>query len=346
MKTEKDYKRILIVEVNWLGDVLFSTPLIRAVKKKYKDAYIVCMVPPRCKDILEYNPRIDEIIIYDEKGKHKGLFGKLRLAFLIRRRRFDLAILLHRSFTKALLAYFGGIKERVGYITKKRRAVLTIPIEAPDKPLHKVEYFLKIAESLGCDISDKNYEFFVTEKEEKYIEEELLKSGVMKNDFLVVINPGANWPPKRWDEKRFAVLADLLIREHGVKVVASGADKDTERVGRIRKMMEWSLIPFTGKTNLKELGTLMKRANVVISGDSGPMHIAVAMKSRVIALFGPTSPALTGPYGSGTYEVIQKYTDCEIPCYDLTCKNYRCMNAITVTDVLDAFRRISKDHRS
>jgi len=335
MKT--DIKRILIVEVNWLGDVLFSTPLVKALDMKFKDAHIACMLDPRVKEMLEHNPRINEIILYDEKGKHKGLIGKARLISLIRKKKFDLAVLLHRSFTKALMTRLSGIGERAGYATKKRRRILTRPVDPPEGAAHKVEYFLRIARELGCDISDKDYEFFVTDKAREYIAEELGKNGVKKEDTLVVINPGANWAPKRWSEANFARLSDELITKYGVKIVAAGAKKDMERASRIKEKMKHGLIILAGRTDLGELGALMERADFVISGDTGPMHIATAVKSKVIALFGPTSPSLTGPYGGGNYRVIQKDVGCEVPCYDLTCGNYRCMDAITVDDVLRVF---------
>lgn len=346
MKIKAYYKRILIVEVNWLGDVLFSTPFIKAVREKFKDAYIACMVVPRCREILEYNPRIDEIIIYDEKGKHRSIWGKLRFILSLRKKRFDLAILLHRSFTRTLLTYLSGIKDRAGYTTEKRRILLTHPVEPLDTPLHKVEYFLKIAESLGCDTSLKSYEFFISDREKKYIEEELSKSGVKKEDLLVVINPGGNWLPKRWPEENFARLSDFLVTKYGAKVVISGGKLDIEIAIRIKKSMRKPSAIFSGKTNLKELGALMERANFVISGDSGPMHIAIARGSCVIALFGPTSLRLTGPYGNGNYRIIQKDVGCEIPCYDLTCSDYKCMEAITVDDVTRVFEDMYKNAKS
>ncbi|UCD55401.1 MAG: lipopolysaccharide heptosyltransferase II [Candidatus Omnitrophota bacterium] len=346
MKIKASYKRILIVEVNWLGDVLFSTPLIRAVREKFKDAYIACMVVPRCREILEYNPRIDEIIVYDEKGEHRGIWGKLRFILSLRKKRFDLAILLHRSFTRTFLTRLSGIKNRAGYATEKRRVLLTHPVEPLDAPLHKVEYFLKIAESLGCDASFKNYEFFISDREKKHIEEELSKSGIKKEDLLVVINPGGNWLPKRWPEENFAKLADFLVAKYGAKVVISGGKPDMEIAIRIKKGMREVPAIFAGKTNLKELAALMERADFVISGDSGPMHIAVARGASVIALFGPTSPRLTGPYGNGNYRIIQKDVGCEVPCYDLTCGNYRCMKAITVDDVTRVFDKIYKNAKN
>ncbi len=331
---KKKYKRILIIEVNWIGDVLFSTPLIREIAETFKHAYIACLVHPRTKEILEGNPRINEIIIYDEEHRHRSLLGKLRLILLLRKKHFDLAVILHRSFTRALITCFAGIRERAGYITKKGKRLLTLPVEPPEESLHKVEYFLRIAARLGCDTSRKNYEFFITGKERKYIEETLAKAGIKKEDFLVVINPGGNWLPKRWPEEKFARLADRLIKEYGAKVVISGAERDLSLAGRIKEKMKEKPLVLCGRTNLKQFGALAERANFVISGDSGPMHIAVAMKSNTIALFGPTSPHLTGPSGAGNYRVIQKDIDCEVPCYDPACRNYRCMDTITVEDVL------------
>ena len=333
----KEYARILIFEVNWLGDVLFSVPFIRAMRKRFKNAHIACAVAPRAGGILRDNSYIDEIIIYDEKGAHKGLFGKLRFVSLLRKKKFDLAVLLHRSLTRALFALFARIGERSGYRTEKGRRFLTRPIEAPEREMHKVEYFLKIAETFGCDTSGKDYEFFIKDEDRKYVGRELSESGIAKEDLLVVINPGGNWPPKRWSEKNFAQLSDSLVEQYNAKIVISGCDKDKERAERIKNNMKEKPVILCGRTSLKQLGALMERSDFVISGDSGPMHIAVAMKTRVIALFGPTSPGLTGPYGNGNYRVIQKTPECEIPCYDLACRDYRCMDAIAVEDVLRVF---------
>lgn len=333
----KEYARILIFEVNWLGDVLFSVPFIRAMRKRFKNAHIACAVAPRAGDILRNNPYIDEIIIYDEKSAHKGLFGKWRFVSLLRKKRFDLAVLLHRSLSRALLVFFARIGERSGYRTQKGRRFLTRPIEPPESEMHKVEYFLKIAETFGCDTSGKDYEFFVRDEDRKYIDRELSDAGIAKEGLLVVINPGGNWPPKRWREENFAELSNELTKKYNAKIVISGSDKDKGRAERIKNNMKEKPVILCGRTNLKQLGALMERSDFVISGDSGPMHIAVAVKTNVMALFGPTSPGLTGPYGGKNYRVVRKITGCEIPCYDLACRDYRCMDAITVGDVLAAF---------
>jgi lipopolysaccharide heptosyltransferase II len=284
--------------------------------------------------VLETNTRLDEIIIYDEEGIHRGLFGKIALITELRKRRFDTAFILHRSFTKALLAFLAGIKERIGYPTKHRPGLLTVTIEEPDDQVHKVEYFLCILRGSGVRAQSPSYEFFVNEPERRYIDRILDASGVEKDDRLVVVCPGGNWGPKRWPKEKFARLSDLLAEECGVKVIVTGSEKDAALAEDIRKLMEEQAIVVAGKTNLKQLAALLSRASLVVANDTGSMHLAVAVGAPTLALFGPTSPELTGPYGKGRYKVIAAKTECDVPCYDVTCGENRCMQAIAVDEVL------------
>ena len=328
-------KRILIIEVNWIGDILFSTPFIRAVRQSNPGAYIACLLHPRCREMLESNPRLDEIIIYDEEGEHRSIFGKLKLIRALRKKRFDTAFVLHRSFTKALIAALSGIKERIGYPTKHRSLLLTSVVEDPDDEAHKVEYFLNIARSAGIKVTDLSYEFFVKDADRAFVKDLLEKSGISGSGPLVTICPGGNWDPKRWPKENFANLGDILFQRFGARIVIAGAKKDIRLAEEIEKLMNSSKpVIARGKTTLRELGALLERSDLVIANDTGPMHIAVSMKAKTIALFGPTSPELTGPYGRGNYRVINKYEECAIPCYDFTCIENRCMAAIKVEDVL------------
>lgn len=333
-------KRILIVNVNWVGDVIFSTPFIRAVREAYPDAYIACLIHPRCKEMLESNPRINELIVYDEEYGHRGIPGKLRLVLELRKRRFDLAFLLHRSFTKALIVFLSGARERVGYSTKNRGILLTRAVPEPAVAAHKVEYFLALAIAYGIYPKDNSYEFFVGQSDKNSIETFLARNGVLPTDKIVVICPGGNWDPKRWPKDNFAKLSDRLMDELGARVVIAGARKDISLADDIKKRMMAKPIVACGTTTLKELGALLGRADLVIANDTGPMHMAVAMKAKVIALFGPTSPELTGPYGAGNYKVIARYKDCGIPCYDHSCRDYKCMGAITVDEVYRAAKEM------
>ncbi len=326
-------KRILIVNVNWVGDVIFSTPFIRALRDANPGSYIACLLHPRCKDMLEGCPRLDEIILYDEEGVHKSLLGKARLINELRKKRFDTAFILHRSFTKALLTWLAGVKKRIGYATKHRGFVLTSAVEEPVEEMHKVEYFLALARSQGIEAVDGSYEFFIRDEDRKFVKELLIALGVCEKDRLAVICPGGNWDPKRWRVENYAKLSDLIIEKLGVKVVVAGSRKDVSLAEDIKKKMKLRPIVACGKTTLKQLGALLERAQLVIANDTGPMHIAVAMKTKVIALFGPTSPKLTGPYGKGNYRVISRAEGCDVPCYDFTCTDNRCMAAIQVEDV-------------
>ncbi|MFA4982564.1 MAG: lipopolysaccharide heptosyltransferase II [Candidatus Omnitrophota bacterium] len=327
-------KKILIVNVNWIGDILFSTPFIRAVREAYPDSHIACLLHPRCREMLESNTRLDEIIIYDEEGVHKSLMGKLKLILSLRKRHFDAAFILHRSFTKALITALAGIKERIGYPTKNRSFLLTTAVEEPLEETHKVEYFLNIARAEGIDARDTSYEFYITAPDRDFVKRFLRDIGVSDKDRLAAICPGGNWDPKRWPKENFARLADTMAERFGVKVVICGAAKDVALAEEIKKMMKDSPIIACGRTSLGQLAALFERMDIVVANDTGPMHLAVAAKAKVIALFGPTSSHITGPYGKGSYVTISRNERCEIPCYDFTCKDNSCMAAITVEDVL------------
>ena len=340
IKSSGSGKRILIVNVNWIGDVIFSTPFIKAIRDAYPDGYIACLLHPRCADILKGSPRMDEIIIYDEEGKHRGIIGKLMLVSYLRKLHFDIAFILHRSFTKAFLTFLAGIKERIGYPTKYRGLLLTRTIGMPEEEVHKVEYFLGLARGTGIKVRESSYEFFVEDADRESMNKFLKRHGVTDKDRLIVLCPGGNWGPKRWPKKSFAKLADMLAAGLSAKIVLSGAKKDAVLVEEIRGMMKSIPVISCGLTTLKELGALLERADLVVANDSGPMHLAVAMKSNVIALFGPTSPGLTGPYGKGNYRVIWKTEECEVPCYDVTCSDNRCMALITVEDVFEEAKKV------
>jgi len=233
------------------------------------------------------------------------------------------------------LVWLAGIPRRIGYSTKRRGVFLTTKVPLPLlESLHKVEYFLGIVRAEGIDVDSKYYEFHVGGEARSFASQFLASHGVKDNDFLVIFNPGGNWDPKRWPVERYAELGDRLVESHNAKVLITGAAKDEVLADNIIGKMSKKPVTSCGKTNLLELGALLERADLVISGDSGPMHMAVAIGTRVIALFGPTSPKITGPYGRGDYKVIWKDVGCEVPCYDQTCKENRCMKAIAVDDVL------------
>ncbi|MDD5449863.1 MAG: lipopolysaccharide heptosyltransferase II [Candidatus Omnitrophica bacterium] len=335
-------EKILLVNVNWLGDVLFSTPLIRAIRQRFPGAHIACVIVPRVRAILELNPNINEIIIYDEDGAHKGPLGKLRFILDLRSKKFGTALILHRSLTRALLVFLAGIPKRIGYRTKKRSFLLTSAIDLPGEELHRVDWFLKLGEALAITRPARDYEFFISKKDREAARAFLAKEGVKDFDVLIALNPGGNWDPKRWPAENFAKLADSLVEKIDAKFIITGAKKDLALADNIASMMKQRPVIACGRFTLKESAAILERANLVIANDSGPMHMAVAVGAKTVALFGPTSPEITGPIGKGSFTVLQKATGCVIPCYNLACGDYRCMKALTVDYVLTEALKLLK----
>ncbi|MFH0790276.1 MAG: lipopolysaccharide heptosyltransferase II [Candidatus Omnitrophota bacterium] len=333
---EDSLKRILVFNVNWIGDVLFSTAVIRNIRYNYPKGYISCIIPERCYPVLEGNPYLDEIIIFDEKNRHQGLSAKISFIRLIKRKRFDTAILLHGSFTRALICKIAGIPELIGYATKKRGFLLAQKIAPLDKDaVHRIDYYLNIIKQSGFEVKDRYLEFFVPKQDEDFAEDFLNKYLGGQNDFLIGINPGGNWLPKRWPKENWIKLTDLLMRKPGVRVVITGGKEDLPLAREITAALKSGPLVICGVFNLKQSAALFKRLNVFISADSGPMHIANAVGTKkIIALFGPTDPSITGPYPQDNVIIFRKDAGCKIPCYVVDCQDNRCMKEITAEEVI------------
>lgn len=336
-------KRILIFNVNWIGDVLFSTAVIRNVRRRFPKSFIACVVPSRCYPVLKGNPHLDEIIIFDEKDRHENVFSKFSFVRSLKARNFDLALLLHGSLTRALICRLAGIPERIGYNTKNRGFLLTkkIPVPARDS-LHRIDYYLNIIEQAGIKPEDRYLEIFFDEADEKFSDGFLAKLGVKKDDFLIGANAGGNWFPKRWPPEHWAKLADDLIIRLGAKVIFTGSQQDLALAKKIAGMMKEKPLFAAGALTLKQSAALFKRLDVFICGDTGPLHIANAVGTKkILAIFGPTDPAVTAPFPLKNVVLFQKDVGCKIPCYVVDCKDNRCMKAVTPEEVFD---KINNQH--
>ncbi|TRZ96498.1 lipopolysaccharide heptosyltransferase II [bacterium] len=336
-------KRILIFNVNWLGDVLFSTAAIRNIRRNFPESFIACVIPSRCYPILNGNPYLDEIIIFDEKDRHRGVLEKLKFVKFLKNKKFDTVFLLHRSFRRALICRLAGIPQRIGHYTKKRGFLLTKSFKPPAKDsLHRIDYYLDIIEKAGLKAEDRFTDFYVSENDLKFVEDFLGKKGILQDEFIVGINPGGNWAPKRWPRSYWARLADHLIAEFKARVVITGNNKDLKEALAIRDAMEAKPIIACGVFNIKQLGAFAKRLDLFITADTGPLHIANSVGSKkIIAIFGPTSVAISGPYPLKNVIILQKDVGCKIPCYVVKCKDNRCMKAITPEEILKEVRKFS-----
>lgn len=284
--------KILIITKNWLGDILFEIPAIEMIRRTYPEAEILCLTHPRCREILELHPAVDRVIAFDEKTS--SLFEKIRLIRSLRREKIDTAYFFHRSRTRAFLSFLGGVKNRVGYGIKKPN-FLTQAFPEPPKALHHADYFAALLEQAGLPKPENTpvYSFHYTAEDARAVHS-------YTSEPFVCFHLGANWEPKRWPVENFAALADLIYQKWKFKIILTGGSGDKmlgeQVLSKIQRAQAVSLI---GRTGLGELAALFASARFVISGDSGPMHIASGVGARVLALFGPTDPALTGPRGTG-----------------------------------------------
>ena len=335
-------KRLLVVNVNWVGDILFSTPFLQALRENFPDSFIACLVVPRCREVLEGNPHLNELVVYDEKGAHRSPLGKLRLIRFLRRQKYDRVYLLHRSFTRRFLVFLAGVPERVGYAIKWNGFLLTEKIPPPSIPLHKVDYFLGLLppEERG---RHRDYTLTVEEKIGARAEKLLEQKGIKPGEHFIVFCPAGNWDQKRWPAERFSALGDELIRRYHQKIVITGEARDLPLGEKIAGGMREKPVLLCGDTSLKELAAVLKRASLVVSNDTGAMHVAQSQGTKVVALFGPTSPDLTGPSGRHPKVILHKEVGCndDPPCYYVNCPDTICMKAIQVEDVLDAIQKES-----
>lgn len=334
-------KRILIVAVNWLGDLVFMTPAIRAIRRAHPESHIACLVSPRGLDLLEGNPNLNEVIPLEETRGLASFFRWRRIVRRLREGRFDTAYLFHRSLTRALWVWAAGIPRRVGYRTWKRGWLLTGSTDPPAKDsVHKVEWFLRILEADGIRRDGTRAEIGIRKEDEDAVQRLLLELGVGEGQRLVALHAGANWRLKRWPLGNFARLADALRDRCAARVIFIGGEGDRPLVEGILRRMQGPALVAAGRTTLRELGALLARARLLISNDSGPLHLGVAVGIPVIGLFGPTKPTLTGPPPDESHVTLFGSIGCPVPCYRLHCPVNLCMHQIAVEEVLEAAARL------
>jgi lipopolysaccharide heptosyltransferase II len=337
----KAKERVLIFEVNWLGDVLFSTPAIRAVRQRFPGAYIVALAVPRCKPILAGNNYIDEIMVLDEERRHKGFLGKMRLVRDLRVRRFTDAYFLKSSLTRVWCVWLAGVKRRVGYAGRKGAFLLTERVALPPGPLHRADTYYYLVAKAAIPASERYLDFFVPSEDDAIVEGLLKYNSLGQGRKLVVMHVGGNWGLKRWPARSFSELIDAIRSSYGADVVISGSYREGALAQEIAGRAAHKPFVACGLLSLKQLGALFKRCDLVVSADSGPLHIATAVQARTLSLFGPTSPEITGPIGRGDFAVLRspKNIPCVIPCYEPSCPNNVCMSFISVAQILEEIDR-------
>ncbi len=328
---------ILVVNINWLGDAVFSIPVFKALKHNFPKSRVSCLCVPRVKKVLEFCPLIDDIIVYDEKGKHRWPWSKWSLIQNLRRQAFDVAFLLHRSATRAWLVYLAGISHRVGY--SKNKHLLTHPVAFNDIGLHRLDVYLKVLEDYGLEVKDRVCELNFNLKDAESLDVLLRAKGIEPEEKIVVLHAGGNWELKRWPPFHFVRLIEGIYEMFKIKVVLSGSHSDVEYCQSLNQQAHNQAIMVAGETTLGQSLALYHRAEVMVSSDSGPLHLAHSVGANVIGIYGPTRPGITGPRGTGKAKILFKDVGCnKAPCYHLGCLSNICMQTVSVNDVLEAIQ--------
>lgn len=314
---------ILIIKPGAIGDLLHMTPVIRALKGIYPDASITIMVSSRVTALLfADNPMVDEVVIFDKKGEQKSWGGVFKLWKRLRPKRFDLVLNYQRSNLKGWALVTAAIPCRVLVYHKTRGRVI-----------HAIVDHLRPLACLGIDPerADRSLDFFPSQADTDYAERFVRDNG-LEGRRLVAFNPGTSSENKCWPIERYAELGDRLTGR-GVAVVVVGSRDEAPLAAAIRAGMKEQVYDLCG-CSLGELAALLKHCEFLVTGDTGPMHIAAAVGTRNLALYGPISPVRSGPVGEGHRIVIHDELDC-CPCNSFKCSNKEfrlCMERITVDE--------------
>lgn len=342
MKHYREINSILLFKLRYIGDVLMTTPAVRLLRKSYPNAHITMVVNKGTEDVIRYNPHINTILTIDrDTVKGASLYKRLshNLSFLrkMRETHYDVSIDFASGDRATFLSLLCGVPYRVGFSSREgwRRILLNRTVDIPGR-VHTVKRnLIVLEEALGLKTDDTAMELYTDKSDDDRISQWLQKHD-LEDKKIVVINPGGRYWFKRWQTGKWASLIDLIHGKPGVQVVITGARNELDDVSTLMSGLKTKAYSIAGQTTVLELASLLKRAVLYIGNDSGPMHIAAALGTPVIALHGPTDPMDWGPWGEG-HIAISKHVACS-PCKvtDCTVEKGKCMEQISVEEVWQA----------
>lgn len=336
MKKNSYYSKILIVKPSSLGDVVHSLPFLNSLESCFPEAEIHWVIAKGFEGLLEGHPMIDRLIVINkDMWKKLSKAGETlkevgRLFKNLKKENYDLVIDLQGLLRSGLITMATGSPVRVGFAGAREggRLFYNRKIET-GKDMHAVDRYMRVADALGCDTENIVFPF-------PLIRHDLREGKSIKKDSeeYVVIVPGARWESKRWHAENFGRVASRL----SLKSFVIGGKSDISLAGKVVDASGGKAVSLAGGTSLVELVEIMRGARFVISNDSGPMHIAAGFKVPVAAVFGPTSPLRTGPYGDN-HIILRSGAQCS-PCFKKHCGDMKCMNEITVDIAYEKIRTV------
>lgn len=329
------YPNILIRSANWIGDVIMSTPTIRAIRRNFPSSHISVLAKSWVIPVYFNNPDIDSVELYDTDDNvfqvAKGL-----------KQKFDLAILLQNAFEAALIAFLAKIPNRLGYNTDARTLLLTHPVrlDPARKKMHQIDYYLGILEDAGLKTFGREQTLIISEEEKQSAENVLKDYGFSDDDIIIGINPGAAYgTAKRWFSERYAELCRRLDQQFKCKFIIFGSAGEKSLGESVCGQIGENVVNICGRTTLREAFALIDKCRLFITNDSGLMHAAAALNVPQIAIFGSTNHITTSP-SSDKSHIIRVPTSCS-PCLKPDCPtDHRCMKAVSVDMVCSLAEKI------
>lgn len=337
-------QRILVVRTDRIGDVLLSTPVLSVLREHRPTGYLSIMVNPYTCEVVDGHPALNEILVDDITGRHRGIRGFIRLIRDIRIRRFDTIIVLHPTFRLAVLGFLAGIPLRVGSGYRAYSLLFNHRIyeHRKDASQHEVDYNLHLLSGLGMSTSHAKPQITVTEAARHKMTTRLAQWGVLPHESLIVLHPGSGGSARRWPGSSFAALADQLASEADVRVILTGGTTERDLVEEVIRQMKTRPITLVGETTIKELTALLEITRLCVTNSTGPLHLAAAVGTPTVALYCPIipcSPIRWGPYGDGHHVLQPDVPSCP-RCIGNACEYYDCMSMISVDAVFHAAQEI------
>ena len=328
-------QNILVRMPNWIGDLVMATPVLTDLRKGFPRASITAMCCSPVSDLLKTDESIDELFSFTKPSNEFGRRQERDIIAKIAAGKYDAGILLTNSFSSAWWFWQGRVARRIGYTGHFRRWLLTDPLHLAPEKEHLVATYKKLLQPLHISPSQTAPRLYVADSEVEESKQLLYHQGYVRGKKLIGINPGSAYgPAKRWPPERFRQLALRLLSETDAYVVFFGDDS----VKELGSGLPGKVIDLAGVTRLRELACLIKDCDVLVTNDSGPMHIGAAFGVPLVALFGSTDDQVTGPYNQ-SHHVINKRVKCS-PCLKRVCPiDFPCMKQISVDEVIERVKR-------
>jgi heptosyltransferase-2 len=336
-------QKIIVRMPNWLGDMVMATPILTDLRLHWPAVKITVLCQSTLSPLLQEDPRIDHLLTFNRpRGWFSRIFHK-EVVQLLQKNQYDVGILLPNSFSSAWWFWLGNVHNRIGYATHWRSCLLdhTIHFSAQQESEHLVAKYKQLLGPLGIPLSTSSPSLFLSEKELTDTNHLLTEYGINASDIVIGVHPGAAYgSAKCWPPAYFQELIHRLLDFPQLKILFLGDKGSVPLIQTICSGCPERVVNLSGKTSLRQLMALIKRSQLFLTNDSGPMHVASALHTPLIALFGSTNEITTGPYNGGV--VIHKHVACS-PCYRRECPiDFRCMKNITVDEVYrEAVRLLS-----